>query len=37
MEELYLFFARRPLLQRAFLAFTVALFLACSVRMSLSA
>ena len=36
MDELYQFFARRPAAQRAFLAFTVALFLACAAKVSIA-
>lgn len=34
MEEIYKFFAARPLAQRAFLAFTVAMFVACAAQVS---
>lgn len=34
MDDLYRFFASRPFAQRAFLAFTVALFLACAAQVS---
>jgi len=34
MDDIYQFFARRPFVQRAFLAFTVAMFLACAARVS---
>jgi hypothetical protein len=34
MDDIIEFFARRPVAQRAFLAFTVALFLACAAQVS---
>ncbi len=34
MDEIYKFFSRRPFAQRAFLAFTVAMFLACAAQVS---
>jgi hypothetical protein len=34
MDEIYQFFARRPIAQRAFLAFTIALFAACAAQVS---
>lgn len=34
MEDIYQFFARRPIAQRAFLAFTIALFAACAAQVS---
>ncbi len=34
MDEIYQFFARRPVAQRAFLAFTIALFAACAAQVS---
>lgn len=34
MDEIYNFFARRPVAQRAFLAFTIALFAACAAQVS---
>ena len=34
MEDIVRFFSRRPFAQRAFLAFTVALFLACAAQVS---
>ncbi len=34
MDELYAFFMRRPIYQRAFLAFTTGLFLACAAAVS---
>ncbi len=34
MDEIYQFFARRPFAQRAFLAFTVAVFAACAAQVS---
>jgi hypothetical protein len=34
MDEILQFFSRRPLAQRAFLAFTVAMFLACSAQIA---
>jgi hypothetical protein len=34
MDEIFQFFARRPVAQRLFLAFTVAMFLACAAQVS---
>lgn len=34
MDEIFQFFARRPIAQRAFLAFTIALFAACAAQVS---
>jgi hypothetical protein len=34
MDEIVQFFTRRPLAQRAFLAFTVAMFLACAAQVA---
>lgn len=34
MDEIYKFFANRPVAQRAFLAFTIALFAACAAQVS---
>ena len=34
MDEIVQFFTRRPLAQRAFLAFTVAMFLACAAQIA---
>lgn len=34
MDEIVEFFMRRPLAQRAFLAFTVAMFLACAAQVA---
>jgi hypothetical protein len=34
MDDIVQFFTRRPLAQRAFLAFTVAMFVACAARIA---